>query len=66
MGADVAANYGSIQEELERAKSNLKGLNDNIRRIIGRDPPDTQLRLVLSVQAAPSFSGQLNISELFS
>lgn len=51
MGSDVAANYGSIQEELERAKSNLKGLNDNIRRIIGRDPPDTQLRLVLSVQA---------------
>lgn len=64
MGADVATNYGSIQEELERAKSNLKGLNDDIRRIIGRDPPDTQLRLVLSVQAAPSFFGTPSISLL--
>lgn len=47
MGADVLVNYGSIQEELEKAKSTLKGLNENIRRIIGRDPPDTQLRLEL-------------------
>lgn len=65
MGADVAANYGSIQEELERAKSNLKGLNDNIRRIIGRDPPDTQLRLVFSVQAA-IFMATIYRSSVFS
>lgn len=45
MGADVLLNVGTIQEELEKAKNNLKGLNDNIRRIVGREPPDTQLRL---------------------
>ena len=45
MGADMLINYGSIEEELEKAKSTLKGLNENIRRIIGRD--DSQLlRLV--------------------
>lgn len=46
--ANKKSNYLSIEEELERAKNNLKGLNENIRRIIGRDPPDTQLRLGLS------------------
>lgn len=45
--ANKKSNYISIEEELERAKNNLKGLNENIRRIIGRDPPDTQLRLGL-------------------
>lgn len=44
---DVLVNVGSLQSELERAKTNLKGLNDNIRRIIGREPNDIapQLRL---------------------
>lgn len=55
MSADVASNCGSIQEELERAKSNLKGLNENIRRIIGRDPPDTQLRLDLRERPGGAF-----------
>lgn len=48
MGADIIVTFGSIQDELEKAKCNLKGLNDNIRRIVGRDPSDaTQLRLGL-------------------
>lgn len=46
MGADILVSFGTIQDELDKAKSNLKGLNDNIRRIVGRDPSDaTQLRL---------------------
>lgn len=48
MGADLLVSFGSIQDELEKAKTNLKGLNENIRRIVGRDPPDAvQLRLGL-------------------
>lgn len=45
MATDVLTKFGSIEQELEKAKSNLKGLNENIRRMIGRDPPDIQLRL---------------------
>lgn len=45
MATDVLTNFDSIEEKLHKAKSNLKGLNENIRRIIGREPPDNQLRL---------------------
>lgn len=44
MGTEVI-NVSYLQEELDKAKSTLKGLNDNIRRISGREPPE-QLRLV--------------------
>lgn len=46
MGTDVLKSYDTLQQELDKAKSNLKGLNDNIRRIIGREPQDIHLRLV--------------------
>lgn len=46
MGTEVInVSFDVLQEELEKAKSTLKGLNDNIRRISGREPPE-QLRLV--------------------
>lgn len=46
MGTEVInANFDVLQEELDKAKSTLKGLNDNIRRINGREPSE-QLRLV--------------------
>lgn len=45
MATDILTNFDSIEEKLLKAKSNLKGLNENIRRIIGREPPDNQLRL---------------------
>lgn len=48
MATDILTNFDSVEEKLLKAKTNLKGLNENIRRIIGREPPDTQLRLVLS------------------
>lgn len=45
MVADMTKSFGTLQAELELAKSNLKGLNENIKRIIGRDPTDGPLRL---------------------
>ncbi|XP_055853471.1 pinin [Episyrphus balteatus] len=44
MGTDVIKSYDSLQQELDRAKNTLVSLNDNIRRIIGRDPKETNLR----------------------
>lgn len=47
MGTEVInVSFDVLQEELDKAKSNLKGLNDNIRRINGREPPEI-LRLVV-------------------
>lgn len=47
MGTEVInSSFVVLQEELEKAKSTLRGLNDNIRRISGREPPE-QLRLVM-------------------
>lgn len=47
MGTEVInVSFDVLQEELDKAKSNLKGLNDNIRRINGREPPEL-LRLVV-------------------
>lgn len=38
METDALKSFDGLQNELEKAKTNLKGLNENIRRIIGRDP----------------------------
>lgn len=47
MGTEVInSSFDVLQEELEKAKSTLRGLNDNIRRISGREPSE-QLRLVM-------------------
>lgn len=49
MGTEVIkVSFDVLQEELDKAKSTLKGLNDNIRRISGREPPE-QLRLVYRI-----------------
>lgn len=49
MGTEVInVSFDVLQEELDKAKSTLKGLNDNIRRISGREPPE-QLRLVCRI-----------------
>lgn len=49
MGTEVInVSFDVLQEELDKAKSTLKGLNDNIRRISGREPPE-QLRLVYQI-----------------
>lgn len=33
-------NYGSLQSELEQAKNSLKGFDESIKRLIGRDPSE--------------------------
>uniref|UniRef100_A0A1Q3EXZ4 Pinin n=1 Tax=Culex tarsalis TaxID=7177 RepID=A0A1Q3EXZ4_CULTA len=42
MATDIIKGYSSLQQELNRARDNLKGLNENIRKIIGRDPSTTE------------------------
>ncbi|XP_055696641.1 pinin [Lutzomyia longipalpis] len=37
MGTVIVDTYDDLQEKLNEARSRLKGLNDNIRRVIGRD-----------------------------
>lgn len=56
MGTEVI-NVSSdvLKEELDRAKSTLKDLNDNIRRISGREPPD-QLRLGYQIAFFSAFT----------
>lgn len=55
MGTEVInVTFDVLQEELDKAKSTLKGLNDNIRRISGREPPE-QLRLVYRITKCSLF-----------
>uniref|UniRef100_A0A1B6D1H6 Pinin n=1 Tax=Clastoptera arizonana TaxID=38151 RepID=A0A1B6D1H6_9HEMI len=49
--------YGSLQEELKRAKEDLKGVEENIKKIIGRDPnegPPNRLMLKRTVSMVDS------------
>uniref|UniRef100_A0A1L8DB15 Putative pinin n=2 Tax=Nyssomyia neivai TaxID=330878 RepID=A0A1L8DB15_9DIPT len=45
MGTVAVESYDDLQEKLNEARTRLKGLNDNIRRVVGRDavnfPPRT-------------------------
>lgn len=42
---DVLKSLSSLQFELDEAKHSLKGVDDNIKKIIGRDPSDLPSRL---------------------
>lgn len=42
MATDIIKGYSHLQQELNKARDNLKGLNENIRKIIGRDPSTTE------------------------
>ncbi|XP_035891018.1 pinin [Anopheles stephensi] len=42
MATEIVKGYNDLQQELDRARCNLKGLNDNIRRIFGRDPANAE------------------------
>uniref|UniRef100_A0A182XKG7 Pinin/SDK/MemA protein domain-containing protein n=1 Tax=Anopheles quadriannulatus TaxID=34691 RepID=A0A182XKG7_ANOQN len=42
MATDLLKGCDDLQNELDRARNNLKGLNDNIRRIFGRDPSNAE------------------------
>lgn len=46
MATEIMKSFGALQAELERAKDNLKGVDENIRKLIGRDPSEGQQRYV--------------------
>lgn len=40
MGTEVLKSFGTLQFELEQAKTSLKDVDENIKRLIGRDPSE--------------------------
>ncbi|KAJ8929488.1 hypothetical protein NQ314_017820 [Rhamnusium bicolor] len=46
MGTEILKSFGSLQSELEQARSSLKGVDENIKRLIGRDPSELPPRPV--------------------
>lgn len=44
MGTEVLKSFGTLQFELEQAKISLKDVDENIKRLIGRDPSENQNR----------------------
>ncbi|KAK4884364.1 hypothetical protein RN001_000635 [Aquatica leii] len=40
MGTEILKSFGVLQSELEQAKTSLKGVDENIKRLIGRDPSE--------------------------
>lgn len=40
MGTEILKSFGTLQSELEHAKDSLKGVDENIKRLIGRDPSE--------------------------
>ncbi|KXJ69567.1 hypothetical protein RP20_CCG026571 [Aedes albopictus] len=42
MATDIIKGYSHLQQELNKARDNLKDLNENIRKIVGRDPSNTE------------------------
>ncbi|XP_063221927.1 pinin [Bacillus rossius redtenbacheri] len=44
MASEVITSFAALQAELEQAKNNLKGVDEHIKKIMGRDPFDGQAR----------------------
>lgn len=44
MATEVLKSFGTLQLELEEAKSSLRHVDDNIKKLIGRDPSEAQPR----------------------
>lgn len=40
MATEIIKSFGILQSELEQAKNSLKGVDENIKRLIGRDPSE--------------------------
>jgi pinin len=48
MATEIMKSFGALQAELEKAKDNLKGVDEHIKKLIGRDPNEGQQRYVHS------------------
>ena len=46
MGTEILKSFGTLQSELEQARDSLKGVDENIKRLIGRDPSEIIPRAV--------------------
>ncbi|XP_022900605.2 pinin [Onthophagus taurus] len=44
MATEILKSFGTLQSELEQARSSLKGVDESIKRLIGRDPSDVTPR----------------------
>ncbi|XP_069682708.1 pinin-like [Periplaneta americana] len=44
MATEIMKSFGALQAELEKAKDNLKGVDEHIKKLIGRDPSEGQQR----------------------
>lgn len=44
MGTEVLKSFGTLQFELEQAKISLKDVDENIKKLIGRDPSENTSR----------------------
>jgi pinin len=49
MATEIMKSFGALQAELEKAKDNLKGVDEHIKKLIGRDPSEGKQRYVLEV-----------------
>jgi pinin len=47
MATEIMKSFGALQAELEKAKDNLKGVDEHIKKLIGRDPSEGKQRYVL-------------------
>lgn len=50
MGTEILKSFGTLQSELEQARSSLKGVDESIKRLIGRDPSEIVPRPVPGVK----------------
>ncbi|XP_056632656.1 pinin [Diorhabda sublineata] len=44
MGTEILTSFGNLQNELEEAKNSLKGVDESIKRLLGRDPSELPQR----------------------
>nr|CAD7196557.1 unnamed protein product [Timema douglasi] len=54
MTTEIMKSFGALQAELEQAKNNLKGVDEHIKKLIGRDPSEGQQRPGLKRSLPPS------------
>lgn len=57
MATEILKSFGTLQTELENAKNTLKGVDENIKRLIGRDPSELYTRNTVNKR---SLSGPTN------
>lgn len=60
MATEILKSFGTLQSELEQAKSSLKGVDENIKRLIGRDPSEITTQRQGVKRGPPTDDGRPN------